>query len=80
VAKVRRCARSFNRADPRRLRQFFDRLDSPEFPQRQKAAVELRQLADRAVDALRWEARQTSSAEVRRARGEILDGLGAVVT
>ncbi len=65
--------------DPKRLRQLFDGLDSAEFVRRQKAAEDLRQLADRAADPLRREMRQTSSAEVRRALEEILESPAAIV-
>jgi RNA polymerase sigma factor (sigma-70 family) len=67
-------------ADPGRLRQLFAALDSDEFARRKEAAAELEQLGDRAADTLRREARQTSSAEVRRALGKILEDLGGPVT
>jgi RNA polymerase sigma factor (sigma-70 family) len=67
-------------ADPRHLRQLFDDLDSNEFAQRQMAAAALRELADRAAEALDQEARQTSSAEVRQALGTILDSIGTIMT
>jgi WD40 repeat protein len=67
-------------ADPERLRQLFDALDSDEFARRKQAAAELSQLADRASDALRRELEKTSSAEVRRALGGMLDDLGAAPT
>jgi WD40 repeat protein len=64
-------------ADPRRLRQLLDDLNSDAFAERQKAAAELGPLADVAADALRREARETSSAEVRRALAEALRRLDA---
>jgi RNA polymerase sigma factor (sigma-70 family) len=67
-------------ADPGRVRQLVDALDSDQFARRQKAAAELAELADRAADDLRREARQASSAEVRRTLGEILENLDATVT
>jgi RNA polymerase sigma factor (sigma-70 family) len=66
-------------ADPRGLRQLLDALDSNDFAQRKKAAQDLSQLADRAVNALKQEAEQTTSVEVRRALGEILASAGAPV-
>jgi RNA polymerase sigma factor (sigma-70 family) len=67
-------------ADPRRLRQLIDSLDSDDFVQRRKAATELSQLADRAAAELRQEARKTSSAEVRRTLEGILVGSSVPLT
>jgi WD40 repeat protein len=67
-------------ADPKRLRELFDSLDSDDFAQRKKASEELSQLAERAADTLKREAKETSSAEVRRALGEILEGAGVTLT
>jgi hypothetical protein len=66
--------------DPKRLRQLLDALDSDDFARRREAAAELSQLADRAADALKREAKGTSFAEVRRALEDILDGAGVTLS
>src|SRR5262249_60081017 len=51
-------------ADPKRVRQLLDALDSQKFAERQKAAGELRELAEQVEPILRREVEQTSSADV----------------
>jgi RNA polymerase sigma factor (sigma-70 family) len=67
-------------ADPKRLRQLLETLDSDDFAERKKAAAELSRLADRASDALKREAKETASAEVRRALEDIQERAGATLS
>ncbi len=65
------------KADPEQLGRLLASLDSPGFEERRKARIQLEKLADRAAGALRQALQESSSLEVRRAVGKILDGLEA---
>jgi RNA polymerase sigma factor (sigma-70 family) len=59
--------------DLKRLRQLVKTLDSDEFKERQKAAEELKKVADAAASTLRQMANEKSSLYVRRTLQQILD-------
>jgi RNA polymerase sigma factor (sigma-70 family) len=59
--------------DLKRVRQLVKTLDSDEFKERQKAAEELKKVADAAASTLRQMANEKSSLYVRRTLQQILD-------
>jgi RNA polymerase sigma factor (sigma-70 family) len=65
-------------ADPKRVRRLLDALDADDFAERQRAAAELKDLAEQAAATLRREARETRSAEVRHTLEELLAALDGV--
>jgi RNA polymerase sigma factor (sigma-70 family) len=63
--------------DPKRVRELVRRLDSPRFTEREKAKLELAELAPRAEASLRRELKEAASLEVRRRIEQILERLEA---
>jgi hypothetical protein len=63
--------------DPERYSKLIGELDSPRFPERERATAELEKLAPQAEALLRRALREATSPEVRRRLGQILDHLEA---